>query len=301
LVIRVDVGFNGLVSGAVMESRDFFDEDLVACVLSTFLDRSLLRHSEGGMHVDYLQFRFAPGSPAGLLFVGSGTAAASKELPEQAISRVSERHLDPLRWCWRSELRANPGMSVDLDARFLINDHGIVRWASAKPLPGSPSLPGLEACAERTLRAMRFPSPRPYRVAQVDFPLDLRPDGTVTPAAVGQRFDLREQPGFLSIEAIDWTVEPALKAVEGCYRLALRRQPRLRGRLEVDFLIETDGRTEYVSVTADPAASSSAFLESCLIEVFDGLSFPSPNLGGVVQVRYPFRFDLPTSRVARPR
>ena len=300
LVVRVELGFNGLIAIAEVESRDFSDEHLVACVMSAFLDRSLFRHDEGGVHSDYLKFRFRRGSPAGLLFIGSGDALVSTELPEQAISRVTAGALDPLRWCWRSELRAKPGLSVDLDARFLIGESGLVHWASAGPRAGSPGLPGLETCAVTALRSMRFPRPRPYRVAQVDFPLDLRPDGSVNPAASGQRFDLREQPGILSVAAIDRAVDPALEAIEGCYRLALRRNPEVAGRVEVEFLIETDGRTEYVSATPDPGATSSTFLESCLIEVFEGLEFPYPNGGGVVQVRYPFRFERPTARIARP-
>jgi len=302
LVVQVHVAFNGLVASARMESRDFADEQLVACVLSMFLDRSLFRHAGGAMHVDYLKFRFRPRSPAGLLFLGSGPVpVGSGELAEQAIVRVTEDHLNPLRWCWRTELRANPGLSVDLDARFLINDDGRVRWADAKPMEGSATLPSLEQCAVRTLRAMSFPHPRPYRAAQVDFPLRLRPDGTVTPEPVGQRFDIRTQPGFLTEGAIERSIEPAVEAIEACYRHALRRDPEVAGRVVVDFLVETDGRTEFVSATPDVDAVSSSFLESCLVEVVGDLDFPHPNYGGVVQVRYPFRFERPASAVAKPR
>ncbi len=302
LVVQVHVAFNGLVAGAQMESRSFDDEHLVACVLSMFLDRSLFRHPGGAMHVDYLKFRFGPTSPAGLLFLGSGpTPEGSGELAEQAIVRVAENHLDPLRWCWRNELRAHPGLSIDLDARFLINDDGAVRWASAKPMDGSATLPALEACAVDTMRSMLFPRPRPYRAAQVDFPLRLRPDGTVTGEPVGRRFDIRTQPGFLTEGAIDRTVEPALDAVASCYRHALRRNAQVEGRIVVDFLVETDGRTEYVSATPDVDMVSSPYLEACLVEVIDGLDFPHPNYGGVVQVRYPFRFERPATAIAKPR
>ena len=301
LVVRVHVAFNGLVSGAEMESRDFRDERLVACILSTFLDRSLFKHAGGSMHVDYLKFRFGPRSPAGLLYLGSGpTPSGSGELTEQAIARVAEGYLNPLTACWRDELRLNPGLRVELDARFLINDDGAVRWSAATPMDGSPRMPALEACAAEALRSMLFPRPRPYRVAQIDFPLLLKPDGTVSPNPVGQRFDIRTQPGFLTRSAIDRTFEPAVEAIEACFRHALRRDAEVSGRIVVDFLVETDGRTEYVSATPDSKAVRSPFLEACIIEVVDGLDFPHPNFGGVVQVRYPLRFEPPASPIAKP-
>ena len=302
LVVRVHVGFNGLVTSTLMESRDFDDETLVACVVSTFSDRSLLRHAGGSVHVDYLKFRFGPTSPAGLLFLGSGpTPFGSPELPEQAIVRVAEEQLQPLRWCWRDELRVNPKASVDLTTRFLINDYGTVPWANARRQDDGARLTELEACATTTMKSMVFPGPREYRVAIADYPLEFRPDGSVRAAPSGQRFDLREQPGFLTEGAIHRTVDPGLDAVRGCFRLALRRDPDVGGRVEVDFLIETDGRTEFVAVSRGPDAHSSPFLEQCLIEVFEGFEFPHPNLGGVVQVRYPFRFERPAAAIAKPR
>ena len=302
LVVAVTIGFNGQIASAAMESRDFHDVRLVACVLELFHDRTRYVHDGSAMHMDFLKFRFRPGSSAGLLLLESGPLpAGSGEGAEQAIVRVAEEKLPVLRGCLRRHLPSGRSVALELDSRFVVGERGRVWWSSAPPRAGSAENEGLQTCVEDILRTIVVPGPRPFRLAVVDFPLYMHPDGRVLPDVLHRRVELRRQPGFLTREAVEIAVEPAWDAIAACGRMARRRDRRVGGRALVDFLIETDGRTAFVAVDSDEDAHLGDFLPGCIAEVFEGLEFPHPTHGGVVRVRWPLRFERPDLPVARPR
>lgn len=82
-------------------------------------------------------------------------------------------------------------------------------------------------------------------------------------------------------------------AMRFCYEKRLLQDPKLAGRVAVDFVIGADG-----SVSGAKAAESTgdSKLDDCVVKVFEGMVFPKPKGGSVVQVKYPVVFTPGTSK-----
>jgi hypothetical protein len=74
-----------------------------------------------------------------------------------------------------------------------------------------------------------------------------------------------------------------------CYEAGLARDPELRGKVLVRFVIEADGR---VRVPAEDAGSTLTAPEviACMLRAYESMVFPPPT-GGTVSVVYPVDFD----------
>jgi TonB family protein len=80
-------------------------------------------------------------------------------------------------------------------------------------------------------------------------------------------------------------------AVRYCYESQLMRYPTLRGKVVVDFIIDTGGRVSKVKVPTNTLSQSGAKdkVGRCLIKFISRWRFPKPK-GGKVRVIYPFTF-----------
>ncbi|MBO6936255.1 MAG: TonB family protein [Deltaproteobacteria bacterium] len=95
--------------------------------------------------------------------------------------------------------------------------------------------------------------------------------------------------GYLSPEQINRVVRANQAAVRYCYQVEVQRQPNLRGRVEIAWRINLQGR-----VTTARVASSSLRnprVEGCIVRQVRRWRFPQPD-GGEVRVQYPFIFGL---------
>jgi TonB family protein len=90
-----------------------------------------------------------------------------------------------------------------------------------------------------------------------------------------------------SYEAIKKFVLAAIKGIEHCYKVALRRWPELRGKIVVRFTIDEEGHVlspQIISTTIN-----CPFLEQEVLKRIRRWQFPATT-GGSVTVRYPFIF-----------
>jgi TonB family protein len=88
------------------------------------------------------------------------------------------------------------------------------------------------------------------------------------------------------------TVQAILRSHYGifrkCYEAGLARNPKLKGRVTVRFVIDRDGRvslSDLVKSTLGDEATT-----SCVVDGYRRLRFPKPD-GGVVTVVYPVHFS----------
>lgn len=98
-----------------------------------------------------------------------------------------------------------------------------------------------------------------------------------------------EVRGSLSKEAIRRTIQRHLNEVRFCYENALRTQPELAGRVQVAFVITTAGEVQQANVVESGLHNSG--VERCIAEAVKRWTFPAPDGGGYVTVRYPFVFE----------
>jgi hypothetical protein len=94
-------------------------------------------------------------------------------------------------------------------------------------------------------------------------------------------------PGALPISVVGDVIRRNIGGIQNCYTQALRTNPSLRGRIEVDFTIGTSGR-----ITGTPAASGMSEAPEvgrCVAQRLRYLVFPAPR-DGAVDFSIPFNF-----------
>ena len=97
--------------------------------------------------------------------------------------------------------------------------------------------------------------------------------------------------GMLSKKQISDVIMRNKGAIRYCYESQLMRYPTLRGKVTVDFIIDTNGRVSKVKVPNNTLTQKAAKdkVGRCLIKFISRWRFPKPK-GGKVRVIYPFTF-----------
>jgi TonB family protein len=95
--------------------------------------------------------------------------------------------------------------------------------------------------------------------------------------------------GSLSKEVIRRAIQRHLNEVRFCYTEGLRTTPELAGRVQVMFVISSAGTVQDARVVESDLHQPG--VERCIADAVRRWSFPAPDGGGYVSVRYPFVFE----------
>lgn len=95
--------------------------------------------------------------------------------------------------------------------------------------------------------------------------------------------------GGMSKETIRRTIQRHMNEIRYCYEEGLRSQPDLGGRVQVSFMISPAGVVTQASI-ADSSLHN-AQVETCVANAARRWTFPAPEGGGYVAVRYPFLLE----------
>lgn len=98
-----------------------------------------------------------------------------------------------------------------------------------------------------------------------------------------------ELQGKLPPEVVQRIVRQNFGRFRLCYEAALQKKADLAGRVTVRFVIEKDGSVSSASDGGSDVADAN--LIACVTRAFSALSFPEPEGGGKVTVRYPLVFS----------
>jgi TonB family protein len=98
-----------------------------------------------------------------------------------------------------------------------------------------------------------------------------------------------EVHGSLAKEVIRRTIQRHLSEVRFCYSKGLLKRPDLNGRVQVMFMITSTGAVQEARVI--DSELNQADVEGCIAEAVRRWTFPAPDAGGYVTVRYPFVFE----------
>jgi TonB family protein len=100
--------------------------------------------------------------------------------------------------------------------------------------------------------------------------------------------------GSLDKEVIRKVLQEHIAEVRTCYDHELTKQPKLAGRVMIQFTIGTSGQVEKSALESSTLKSPP--VEECIVGAAKKWVFPKPK-GGVVVVTYPFilRSDEPSS------
>jgi outer membrane biosynthesis protein TonB len=92
--------------------------------------------------------------------------------------------------------------------------------------------------------------------------------------------------GMLDADEVARIVGSRLAAIKGCYETSLKRNPSLKGRIDIRFTIAASGNVSSARATTNQLDNSVA---DCISNVFTRFRFPPPE-GGAVTFEYPFMF-----------
>ena len=94
--------------------------------------------------------------------------------------------------------------------------------------------------------------------------------------------------GALDKSVIDAYIQRNLAKIRWCYEKELNKDPKLFGRIVINFIISGTGAVSSSKVNRTTMGNQN--VESCVADQIKKIRFPSPKGGGIVIVNYPFVF-----------
>ena len=98
--------------------------------------------------------------------------------------------------------------------------------------------------------------------------------------------------GTLPPGALDEKLKQAQPGIAACYERGLKSKPELRGNVNINFVVATDGRVAHVDAAEGEGALPDSATVDCILAEIEKLVFPQPS-GGRVFVNYPLLLEPP--------
>jgi len=94
--------------------------------------------------------------------------------------------------------------------------------------------------------------------------------------------------GSMDSKSVSKVVRRHSRAIKRCYEKALKANPKLKGKIVVDWTINMRGRVEHASVASDTIRDPG--MKKCILSTIRRMRFPKPE-DGPVPLSYPFIFS----------
>ena len=96
--------------------------------------------------------------------------------------------------------------------------------------------------------------------------------------------------GTIDADAVDAAMMAHRDEFRLCYEREINaEQPKIAGSVITSFVIGSSGKVDQDGVESSTLGSPN--VERCVLSVIKRIQFPIPRGGGIVQVRYPFKFN----------
>ena len=109
------------------------------------------------------------------------------------------------------------------------------------------------------------------------------------PRAVVKRAGKIERDATLKADEVARTIRRGMNAIKGCYQRALKRNPKLSGKIAIRLVINPTGKVTDVEIETDSVGDSQ--VTSCIVGYARRWRFPPPEGGGTAEVAVPFVFQ----------
>jgi outer membrane biosynthesis protein TonB len=179
------------------------------------------------------------------------------------------------------------------------------RSSAALPHLGALAALGLAACQLLNDKPAEAPAPKPEpSAATPSEPAPLPPEETpppeeparlveppnATPVEPGITATGAPTRGTLPKAAIDEKLKAAAPEIQSCYERGLKAKPGLRGNVNINFVVATDGKVVHADASAgDDVLDDNATID-CILVAIRKLEFPQPK-GGRVFINYPLKLE----------
>lgn len=201
-----------------------------------------------------------------------------KPIDEHWLQENAGPHNHDVLNCYQARLKKKPKLQGDLHIDFKVSPEGEMKDATITKSVD----PEVDRCVMNAAKAWKFPwnvRGTRYDQAMVDkFHLSLeggQPRTSFTESQVG-----------MDKEEIRKVVKDHLKDVHSCYQSRLRMNPKLMGKLVLEWEIWNNGAAHEIEVkkSVDPK------LDMCIVDKVKTWQFPLPPKGMVGRIEYPFVF-----------
>jgi hypothetical protein len=98
--------------------------------------------------------------------------------------------------------------------------------------------------------------------------------------------------GRLPKAVIDDRLKAAQPGILACYEAGLKAQPDLRGAVNVDLVVSTEGKVVHATAATGDGALPDETTVRCILAELEELEFPPP-AGGRVFIHYPLQLEPP--------
>jgi len=98
--------------------------------------------------------------------------------------------------------------------------------------------------------------------------------------------------GTLPKSVIDEQLKSAGPSIQACYERGLKAKPGLRGSIDINFVVATDGKVVHTDAAEGDDALTDQPTVDCVLGVIQKLEFPQPK-GGRVFINYPLKLEPP--------
>jgi TonB family protein len=105
--------------------------------------------------------------------------------------------------------------------------------------------------------------------------------------------------GSLSRAEVAQVIRRHLPRIKKCYESELSAHPKLKGKVTAKFVVSPSGRVKKTKILA--STMNHPPTERCINETIRQMVFPKPRGGGIVRIRYPFRFSRRAPKIVKPR
>lgn len=244
-------------------------------------------------------------------------------LSKSIVRRLMRRYKLRFKYCYERRLLKKPTLSGSVRFFLQVNAKGRVSKAKLKKTTINDT--SVEKCLTRRFKYMRFPAPKgggivligqkltfstrnkktsainkrrlnvlnKLRAARRTFTKKRRvvlPGGVVNGVVGGPLTRTLTAPkkGRLKRSDIVKVIRRNIRQIRYCYERSLRRNPSLKGKVVVRWMIMASGRVKGAKVASSTLKNKR--VESCLLRRVLRFRFPKPNPAGLVTVRYPFIF-----------
>ena len=109
------------------------------------------------------------------------------------------------------------------------------------------------------------------------------------PRAIVKKAGKTEVDGTLKASAVSRVIRRGMRAIRTCYQRALKRNPKLSGKVAIRLTIAATGKV--TSVEIEENSMGDAQVASCIRGYAKRWRFPPPDGGETAEVAVPFNFQ----------
>lgn len=128
------------------------------------------------------------------------------------------------------------------------------------------------------------PAEAPAGAASASEPAEPAPSGIARTGAPTR--------GTLPKAIVQEKLESAQPGIRACYEAALATKPELRGVVDINFVVGTDGKVAHAEALEGAGALGDPLTIDCILGHIKKLEFPAPS-GGRVFLSYPVQLEPP--------